>query len=102
MLNVLPAEVMDDQNEDSDIDLERQNVEELYDCVRHHHQHQHEAQGEGLDLQHEALVPVLRPYQSQAVNWMLRREKYNRSVSAGNPYLSAIVLFWTNMHISCL
>ncbi|XP_031436038.1 E3 ubiquitin-protein ligase SHPRH isoform X2 [Clupea harengus] len=80
-------EVMDDQNEDSDIDLERQNVEELYDCVRHHHQHQHEAQGEGLDLQHEALVPVLRPYQSQAVNWMLRREKYNRSVSADVPSL---------------
>ncbi|XP_048083229.1 E3 ubiquitin-protein ligase SHPRH isoform X1 [Alosa alosa] len=72
-------EVMEDAEDDDDIDLERQNVEELYDSVRH--QHQREVEGEGLDVQHEALVPVLRPYQSQAVNWMLKREKYNSSAS---------------------
>lgn len=72
---------MEDEEDDGDTDLERQNVEELYDSVRH--QHQREAQGEVLDVQHEALVPVLRPYQSQAVNWMLRREKYHSSASEG-------------------
>ncbi|KAL2098878.1 hypothetical protein ACEWY4_005358 [Coilia grayii] len=72
-------EVMEDEGEDGDTELERQNVEELYDCVRH--QHQREEQGAGWDVQHEALVPVLRPYQSQAVNWMLRREKYNSTAS---------------------
>lgn len=70
---------MEDEEDDADTDLERQNVEELYDSVRH--QHQREVQGKNLDVQHEALVPVLRPYQSQAVNWMLWREKYNNSAS---------------------
>lgn len=75
----LVTEVMEDEEDDADTDLERQNVEELYDSVRH--QHQREVQGKNLDVQHEALVPVLRPYQSQAVNWMLWREKYNNSAS---------------------
>uniref|UniRef100_A0A8D3AT54 SNF2 histone linker PHD RING helicase n=1 Tax=Scophthalmus maximus TaxID=52904 RepID=A0A8D3AT54_SCOMX len=56
---------------------ELQNVEELYDYVRH--LHQSEGQEVTYDVQHKALVPVLRPYQSQAVNWMLRREKYRKS-----------------------
>ncbi|XP_036398271.1 E3 ubiquitin-protein ligase SHPRH [Megalops cyprinoides] len=74
-------EVMENEEEESDTDLERQNVEELYDHVRHLHQE------EGLDLpwdvQHEALIPVLRPYQRQAVNWMLKREKYKSETPQG-------------------
>uniref|UniRef100_A0A8C1FZL9 SNF2 histone linker PHD RING helicase n=1 Tax=Cyprinus carpio TaxID=7962 RepID=A0A8C1FZL9_CYPCA len=58
--------------EECDTDLERQNVEELYDHVRH--LHQTEAAEQSFDVQHPGLIPVLRPYQSQAVNWMLRRE----------------------------
>ncbi|KAG7265844.1 hypothetical protein CRUP_010486 [Coryphaenoides rupestris] len=33
-------------------------------------------QGPLCDVQHAALIPVLRPYQRQAVNWMLERERY--------------------------
>uniref|UniRef100_A0A665XCI1 SNF2 histone linker PHD RING helicase n=1 Tax=Echeneis naucrates TaxID=173247 RepID=A0A665XCI1_ECHNA len=70
--------VVENEEEECDTDLERQNVEELYDYVRH--LHQRESQEVTYDVQHKALIPVLRPYQSQAVNWMLRREKY-RNVS---------------------
>ncbi|XP_040916643.1 E3 ubiquitin-protein ligase SHPRH [Toxotes jaculatrix] len=70
-------EVVENEEEECDTDLERQNVEELYDFVRH--LHQRESQEVTYDVQHKAFLPVLRPYQSQAVNWMLRREKYRNS-----------------------
>ncbi|XP_022605877.1 E3 ubiquitin-protein ligase SHPRH [Seriola dumerili] len=70
-------EVVENEEEECDTDLERQNVEELYDYVRH--MHQRESQEVTFDVQHKALIPVLRPYQSQAVNWMLRREKYRNN-----------------------
>ncbi|XP_048830636.1 E3 ubiquitin-protein ligase SHPRH isoform X2 [Brienomyrus brachyistius] len=69
-------EVVEGEEGKCDTELERQNVEELYDYVRHLHQL------EDLDLtvqvQHEALIPVLRPYQCQAVNWMLKKERYGK------------------------
>uniref|UniRef100_A0A674BZ72 SNF2 histone linker PHD RING helicase n=1 Tax=Salmo trutta TaxID=8032 RepID=A0A674BZ72_SALTR len=74
-------EVVSTEEEECDTDLERQNVEELYDYVRHH---QRENQDVSIDVQHKALIPVLRPYQSQAVNWMLRREKYRSSKQSLN------------------
>lgn len=67
------VEVVENDKEECDTDLERQNIEELYDYVRH--VHQRENQEVTYDVQHKALIPILRPYQSQAVNWMLRREK---------------------------
>lgn len=62
-----------------DTELERQNVEELYDHVRHLRQ----ADDPGLmvRVQHEALIPVLRPYQCQAVNWMLKKERYGNDAA---------------------
>uniref|UniRef100_A0A8C7S6R2 SNF2 histone linker PHD RING helicase n=1 Tax=Oncorhynchus mykiss TaxID=8022 RepID=A0A8C7S6R2_ONCMY len=74
--------VVSTEEEECDTDLERQNVEELYDYVRH--LHQRENQDVSIDVQHKALIPVLRPYQSQAVNWMLRREKYRSSKQSLN------------------
>ncbi|KAM4625102.1 E3 ubiquitin-protein ligase SHPRH isoform 2-T2 [Polymixia lowei] len=70
-------EVVENEEEECDTDLERQNVEELYDYVRH--LHQRDSREAAYDVQHKALIPVLRPYQSQAVNWMLRREKYRNN-----------------------
>ncbi|KAK1894352.1 E3 ubiquitin-protein ligase SHPRH, partial [Dissostichus eleginoides] len=71
-------EVVEGEELECDTDLERQNVEEMYEHVRLQHQSEGVG-GEIYDVQHQALIPVLRPYQSQAVNWMLSREKYRRS-----------------------
>lgn len=84
------AEVVENEEEECDTDLERQNVEELYDFVRH--QHQSESQEETYDVQHKALIPVLRPYQRQAVNWMLRREKFRIMSPRGRNTPSARLL----------
>lgn len=83
---VFHVEVVENDQEECDTDLERQNVEELYDYVRH--LHQRENQEVTYDVQHKALIPVLRPYQSQAVNWMLRREKFRNTSPKGNNFWS--------------
>uniref|UniRef100_A0A674BYV5 SNF2 histone linker PHD RING helicase n=1 Tax=Salmo trutta TaxID=8032 RepID=A0A674BYV5_SALTR len=88
-------EVVSTEEEECDTDLERQNVEELYDYVRHH---QRENQDVSIDVQHKALIPVLRPYQSQAVNWMLRREKYRSSSSSQEQSLNFL---WRELVTLC-
>ncbi|XP_029282544.1 E3 ubiquitin-protein ligase SHPRH-like [Cottoperca gobio] len=89
-------EVVESGEEECDTDLERQNVEELYDYVRH--LHQRESREETCDLQHEALVPVLRPYQSQAVNWMLQREKCRKS---STPAEQSLHFLWRELITLC-
>ncbi|XP_032909611.1 E3 ubiquitin-protein ligase SHPRH isoform X2 [Catharus ustulatus] len=64
------------------MELERQNIEELYDFVRH--THQQDIQLLRKDVQHPALIPILRPYQSEAVNWMLHRENHASTPSSEN------------------
>ncbi|XP_041828321.1 E3 ubiquitin-protein ligase SHPRH isoform X2 [Melanotaenia boesemani] len=88
-------EVVENEEEECDTDLERQNVEELYDCVRH--LHQKESKELPYDVQHKGLIPVLRPYQSQAVNWMLRREKY-RSIA---PKEQSMHFLWRELVTLC-
>ncbi|XP_065487720.1 E3 ubiquitin-protein ligase SHPRH isoform X2 [Caloenas nicobarica] len=78
---LIPDELEEDE-EESDTELERQNIEELYDFVRHTHQQDIESLRE--DVQHPALIPVLRPYQSEAVNWMLHRENLTNTPSSEN------------------
>ncbi|XP_041043596.1 E3 ubiquitin-protein ligase SHPRH isoform X2 [Carcharodon carcharias] len=74
--------------EEADKERERENVEELYDFVRHAHQQ------ESLcieKVQHPLLVPTLRPYQCQAVSWMLQKEQYSAGPSSSK---SALHLLW--------
>uniref|UniRef100_A0A8C5QTF6 E3 ubiquitin-protein ligase SHPRH n=1 Tax=Leptobrachium leishanense TaxID=445787 RepID=A0A8C5QTF6_9ANUR len=71
-----------ENEEETDLELERQNVEELYDYVRQTHQSDDQVIKE--DVQHPALIPVLRPYQNEAVNWMLRRENFKNARSNEN------------------
>ncbi|NXM31269.1 SHPRH ligase, partial [Oxyruncus cristatus] len=78
---LIPDELEEDE-EESDMELERQNIEELYDFVRH--THQQDVQLLRKDVQHPALIPILRPYQSEAVNWMLHRENYTNTPSSEN------------------
>ncbi|XP_053701712.1 E3 ubiquitin-protein ligase SHPRH [Synchiropus splendidus] len=88
-------EVVENEEEECDTDLERQNIEELYDYVRHLHQmERHEST---CDVQHKALIPILRPYQSQAVNWMLRREKCRMS----SPKEQTLHFLWRELISLC-
>ncbi|XP_074043883.1 E3 ubiquitin-protein ligase SHPRH isoform X2 [Macrotis lagotis] len=80
--NFIIPDILEEDEEESDSELERQNIEELYDFVRH--THQQEAQHLQEDVQHPALIPVLRPYQSEAVNWMLLRENFRNSPTNEN------------------
>ncbi|XP_053317035.1 E3 ubiquitin-protein ligase SHPRH [Spea bombifrons] len=73
---------IDEDEEESDRELERQNIEELYDYVRQTHQKEDRSMQE--DVQHPALIPVLRPYQNEAVNWMLMRENFRNMHSNEN------------------
>ncbi|NWW09977.1 SHPRH ligase, partial [Oreocharis arfaki] len=83
---LIPDELEEDE-EESDMELERQNIEELYDFVRH--THQQDIQLLRKDVQHPALIPILRPYQSEAVNWMLHRENH-----ASTPSKNALHFLW--------
>ncbi|XP_074548952.1 E3 ubiquitin-protein ligase SHPRH [Halichoeres trimaculatus] len=88
-------EVVENDEEECDTDLERQNVEELYDYVRH--LHQRESSEVTYDVQHKALIPVLRRYQSQAVNWMLQREKFRNST----PKEQTMHFLWRDLITLC-
>lgn len=88
-------EIVENEEEECDTELERQNIEELYDYVRR--VHQREGQEVTSDVQHKALIPVLRPYQCQAVNWMLRREKYTSS----SPKEQTLHFLWHELVTLC-
>ncbi|XP_072036001.1 LOW QUALITY PROTEIN: E3 ubiquitin-protein ligase SHPRH-like [Amphiura filiformis] len=53
----------------------QQDFNQLFDCLREAHRPWYESQ-EVWDFQHPALIPKLRPYQSQAVKWMTEKENY--------------------------
>ncbi|XP_040285441.1 E3 ubiquitin-protein ligase SHPRH [Bufo bufo] len=75
-------DISDDSEEESDQELERQNIEELYAYVRQTQQQEGKVLQE--DVQHPALIPILRLYQNEAVNWMLQRENFKNVPSNEN------------------
>ncbi|XP_076782966.1 E3 ubiquitin-protein ligase SHPRH isoform X1 [Arvicanthis niloticus] len=77
---IIPA-VLEEEEEDSESEPESQDIDELYHFVKQ--THQQETQSVHVDVQHPALIPVLRPYQREAVNWMLQQEQF-RSTPVGD------------------
>lgn len=75
------ADVLEEEEEDSESEPEGQDVDELYHFVKH--VHQQETQPVEVDVQHPALTPVLRPYQREAVNWMLQQEHFRSAPASG-------------------
>ncbi|KAM4695222.1 E3 ubiquitin-protein ligase SHPRH [Discoglossus pictus] len=80
--NFMIPDAIEENEEESDRELERQNIEELYDYVRQTHQQEDQTLQDGV--QHPALIPVLRQYQTEAVNWMLRRENVRNAPTNEN------------------
>jgi hypothetical protein len=71
-------------------EVRKHDVEALYEAIKEHHK---DAPSNKLPfIQHSSLVPVLRPYQSQAVKWMLCRESVTDTTSHGK-YFEIIKLF---------
>lgn len=81
LYNLIIPDVLEEDEEESESEPEGQDIDELYQFVKQ--THQQEAQSVQVDVQHPALIPVLRPYQREAVNWMLRQEQF-RSTPAGD------------------
>ncbi len=59
----------------SSVKRRQQDFNQLFDCLREAHKPWYESK-EVWDFQHPALIPRLRPYQSQAVKWMTEKENY--------------------------
>ncbi|KAM4866183.1 E3 ubiquitin-protein ligase SHPRH isoform 2-T2 [Thomomys bottae] len=82
---IIPDTLEDEEDEDSE--PEGQDIDELYHFVKQ--THKQETQPIQVDVQHPALTPVLRPYQRDAVNWMLQQE-HLRSTPAGENSLHCL------------
>ncbi|KAI5193916.1 E3 ubiquitin-protein ligase SHPRH [Manis pentadactyla] len=89
LYNFIIPDVLEEDEDDSESEPEGQNIDELYQFVKQIHKR--ESQSIQVDVQHPALMPVLRPYQREAVSWMLQQEHFCRSVPAGE---NALHLLW--------
>ena len=58
-------------------------IDKLYDEVKLYHNDLRPARRSRilLDPQHKSLLPKLRPYQADAVRWMLEQERYKVNIS---------------------
>lgn len=74
-------------------------MEELYDFVRHAHQQEVLCNEK---VQHTLLVPTLRPYQRQAVNWMLQKENYFVNPSSDGKFEMDAAQHWWRLDQSTL
>ncbi|XP_054990476.1 E3 ubiquitin-protein ligase SHPRH [Sorex araneus] len=74
-------DVLEDED-DSDSEAEGHDIDELYRFVKQ--AHQQETRSIEVDVQHPALIPVLRPYQRDAVKWMLQQEHFRSTPTSEN------------------
>ncbi|KAF5926444.1 hypothetical protein HPG69_013749 [Diceros bicornis minor] len=81
LYNFIIPDVLEEVEEDSESEPEGQDIDELYHFVKQ--AHQQETQSIQVDVQHPALTPVLRPYQREAVNWMLQQERFRSTPASG-------------------
>lgn len=75
------TDVLEEDEDSSESEPEGQDIDELYHFVKQ--AHQQETQSVQVDVQHPALIPVLRPYQREAVNWMLQQEHFRNTPACG-------------------
>ncbi|XP_032001942.1 E3 ubiquitin-protein ligase SHPRH isoform X2 [Hylobates moloch] len=75
--NSIIPDVLEEDEDDPESEPEGQDIDELYHFVKQ--THQQETRSIQVDVQHPALIPVLRPYQREAVNWMLQQECFRSS-----------------------
>ncbi|XP_051711242.1 E3 ubiquitin-protein ligase SHPRH isoform X1 [Oryctolagus cuniculus] len=80
--DVMVPDVLEEDEDSSESEPEGQDIDELYHFVKQ--AHQQETQSVQVDVQHPALIPVLRPYQREAVNWMLQQERFRNTPACGN------------------
>ncbi|XP_039702902.1 E3 ubiquitin-protein ligase SHPRH isoform X3 [Pteropus medius] len=82
LYNFIIPDVLEEDEEDPESEPEGQDIDELYHFVKR--THQQETQSIQVDVQHPALIPVLRPYQREAVNWMLQQEHFRSPPTSEN------------------
>ncbi|XP_006891719.1 PREDICTED: E3 ubiquitin-protein ligase SHPRH [Elephantulus edwardii] len=82
LYNFITPDALEEDEEDSESEPEGQDIDELYHFVKR--THQQETQPIQVDVQHPALTPVLRPYQREAVNWMLQQERFRSAPASEN------------------
>nr|XP_058891974.1 E3 ubiquitin-protein ligase SHPRH isoform X3 [Kogia breviceps] len=82
LYNFIIPDVLEEDEEDSESEPEGQDIDELYHFVKR--THQQETPSIQVDVQHPALTPVLRPYQREAVNWMLQQEHFKSTPASEN------------------
>uniref|UniRef100_A0A8C6CZ53 E3 ubiquitin-protein ligase SHPRH n=1 Tax=Moschus moschiferus TaxID=68415 RepID=A0A8C6CZ53_MOSMO len=82
LYNFIIPDVLEEDEEGSDSEPEGQDIDELYHFVKQ--THQQETRSIQVDVQHPALTPVLRPYQREAVNWMLQQEHFKSTPASEN------------------
>ncbi|XP_004673973.1 PREDICTED: E3 ubiquitin-protein ligase SHPRH [Condylura cristata] len=82
LYNFIIPDVLEEDEEESESEPEGQDIDDLYHFVKQ--THQQETQSSHVDVQHPALIPVLRPYQREAVSWMLQQEQFKRLPASEN------------------
>ncbi|KAK1338088.1 hypothetical protein QTO34_001198 [Cnephaeus nilssonii] len=92
LYNFIIPDVLEEDEEDSESEPEGQDIDELYHFVKQ--THQQETQSIQVDVQHPALTPVLRPYQREAVNWMLQQEHFRSAPISGKKENKQNLFLW--------